>query len=55
MLRHVFAAATVLLMSAMLSASQAPQPTSAPTAKPEEGIPIYRCDRAEGVRPVPSP
>jgi quinohemoprotein amine dehydrogenase len=40
MLRHVFAAATVLLMSAMPSASQAPQPTSAPTAKPEEGIPI---------------
>jgi len=38
--RHVFAAATVLLMSALLSAAQAPQPTSAPAAKPEEGIPI---------------
>ena len=38
--RHVFAAATVLLMSSMLSAAQAPQPTAAPTAKPEEGIPV---------------
>jgi mono/diheme cytochrome c family protein len=38
--RRILVAATVLLTSAILSAAQAPQPTAAPTAKPEEGIPI---------------
>jgi len=37
---RILAAATVLLTTAILSAAQAPQPTAAPAAKPEEGIPI---------------
>ncbi|MFM8534402.1 MAG: quinohemoprotein amine dehydrogenase subunit alpha [Acidimicrobiia bacterium] len=37
---RLLTAAAVLLAGAIMSASQAPQPTAAPTAKPEEGIPI---------------
>jgi quinohemoprotein amine dehydrogenase len=40
MVRRAFLAVLVLLTSAMLSASQAPQPSAAPAAKPEEGIAI---------------
>ena len=46
----VFAAATLPLHSWRRRRSRPRRPT----AKPEEGIPITRCDRAEGVRVVPS-
>jgi len=40
MVRRAFLAVLVLLTSAMLSASQAPQTSASPAAKPEEGIAI---------------
>jgi quinohemoprotein amine dehydrogenase len=39
--KYLLAVAAVVLSGAILAAAQAPQPTSAPTAKPEEGIPIH--------------
>lgn len=38
--RTLIASSVFLLALAVVSAAQAPQPTAAPTAKPEEGIPI---------------
>jgi quinohemoprotein amine dehydrogenase len=39
-MKRVLVAATFVFAYAVLTAAQAPQPTAAPTAKPEEGIPI---------------
>ena len=38
--RHLIALSSAFLLLAIAVAAQAPQPTAAPPAKPEEGIPI---------------
>ena len=60
MQKQILLAAALVLTGALVHATQAPpqtpgnQSSAAPTAKPEEGIPITDADRAEGMRHVPS-